>query len=158
MQIAFSLFPHDNISPSRSVTKSAGWWMKWERPNATAVNVANGSPQRLINIFAFSNSIFLSTLYLSIRVLFFYCSWMFIKFSLWPKSGQICQIQIWKSMKKISDLKVPELHDELTKRALPKKGKKQELIEVRNRWAHTRYTLLLFFLFRWAQAMRCALV
>merc|ERR1711990_620889 len=31
-------------------------------------------------------------------------------------------------MKRISDLKVPELHDELTKRGLPKKGKKQELV------------------------------
>ena len=33
-------------------------------------------------------------------------------------------------MKRISDLKVPELHDELTKRGLAKKGKKQELIQV----------------------------
>ena len=33
-------------------------------------------------------------------------------------------------MKRISDLKVPELHDELTKRGLSKKGKKQELINV----------------------------
>ena len=33
-------------------------------------------------------------------------------------------------MKKLSDLKVPELHDELTKLGLPKKGKKQELVEV----------------------------
>jgi hypothetical protein len=31
-------------------------------------------------------------------------------------------------MRRISDLKVPELHDELTKRGLPKKGKKQELV------------------------------
>ena len=33
-------------------------------------------------------------------------------------------------MKRISDLKVHELHDELTKRGLAKKGKKQELINV----------------------------
>ena len=39
-------------------------------------------------------------------------------------------------MKRISDLKVPELHDELTKRGLSKKGKKQELINVSNAaWA-----------------------
>ena len=37
-------------------------------------------------------------------------------------------------MKRISDLKVPELHDELTKRGLSKKGKKQELINVSNEW------------------------
>jgi len=33
-------------------------------------------------------------------------------------------------MKLIGELKVPELHDELTRRGLSKKGKKQELIEV----------------------------
>merc|ERR1712130_884790 len=32
-------------------------------------------------------------------------------------------------MKLIGELKVPELHDELTRRGLSKKGKKQELIE-----------------------------
>jgi len=32
-------------------------------------------------------------------------------------------------MKHIGELKVPELHDELTRRGLPKKGKKPELIE-----------------------------
>ena len=37
-------------------------------------------------------------------------------------------------MKRISDLKVPELHDELTKRGLSKKGKKQELINVSIAW------------------------
>ena len=33
-------------------------------------------------------------------------------------------------MKLIDELKVPELHDELARRKLSKKGKKQELIEV----------------------------
>ena len=35
-------------------------------------------------------------------------------------------------MKRISELKVPELHDELTKRGLPKKGKKQNLFKLFN--------------------------
>ena len=43
-------------------------------------------------------------------------------------------------MKRISDLKVPELHDELTKRGLAKKGKKQELIQV-SFFVHFRVTL-----------------
>ena len=45
-------------------------------------------------------------------------------------------------MKRISDLKVPELHDELTKRGLSKKGKKQELINVSNAaWAVNSFFL-----------------
>ena len=49
-------------------------------------------------------------------------------------------------MKKISDLKVPELHDELTKRGLPKKGKKQELIEVRSHMV--KFNVFFYFPFR----------
>jgi len=49
-------------------------------------------------------------------------------------------------MKRISDLKVPELHDELTKRGLSKKGKKQELINVSNAaWAVNSF----FFVWAW---------
>ena len=52
-------------------------------------------------------------------------------------------------MKKISDLKVPELHDELTKRGLPKKGKKQELIEVRSHMVKFN----VFFLFSFSKKL-----
>ena len=54
-------------------------------------------------------------------------------------------------MKRISDLKVPELHDELTKRGLSKKGKKQELINVSIDWVIESQ----FFVWAWTRQDMC---